>query len=80
MEGIFLPGDRLTEDDIAQQFNCSRTPVREALRKLKQENLLKVKPGIRMVISNVKELRKRNLKNWNGQRISCNRQLIVMTE
>ncbi|MFJ9385599.1 GntR family transcriptional regulator [Peribacillus sp. NPDC101481] len=27
-----MPGDRLTEDDIAQQFNCSRTPVREALR------------------------------------------------
>ncbi|WP_307273086.1 GntR family transcriptional regulator [Peribacillus sp. V2I11] len=46
-------GDRLTEDDIAQQFNCSRTPVREALRKLEQENLLQVKPGIGMVISNV---------------------------
>ncbi|SIR97768.1 transcriptional regulator, GntR family [Peribacillus simplex] len=53
IEGIFLPGDRLTEDDIAQQFNCSRTPVREALRKLEQENLLQVKPGIGMVISNV---------------------------
>lgn len=53
IEGIFLPGDRLTEDDIAQQFNCSRTPVREALRKLEQENLLQVKPGIGMVISTV---------------------------
>ncbi|MDO7487273.1 GntR family transcriptional regulator [Peribacillus frigoritolerans] len=53
IEGIFLLGDRLTEDDIAQQFNCSRTPVREALRKLEQENLLQVKPGIGMVISNV---------------------------
>ncbi|MBT2647425.1 GntR family transcriptional regulator [Bacillus sp. ISL-34] len=50
IEGIFLPGDRLTEDDIAQQFICSRTPVREALRKLEQENLLQVKPGIGMVI------------------------------
>ncbi|USK77458.1 GntR family transcriptional regulator [Peribacillus frigoritolerans] len=30
------------EDDIAQQFNCSRTPVREAIGKL--ENLLQVKP------------------------------------
>jgi DNA-binding GntR family transcriptional regulator len=48
-----LPGDRLTEDDIAQQFNYSRTPVREASRKLEQENLLQVKPGIGMVISNV---------------------------
>ena len=53
IEGILLLGDRLTEDDIAQQFNCSRTPVREALRKLEQENLLQVKPGIGMVISNV---------------------------
>ncbi|WP_338150342.1 GntR family transcriptional regulator [Peribacillus frigoritolerans] len=34
IEGIFLPGDRLTEDDIAQQFNCSRTPVCEAFGKL----------------------------------------------
>ncbi|WP_430085834.1 GntR family transcriptional regulator [Peribacillus butanolivorans] len=24
---------------MAQQFNCSRTPVREALRKLEQENI-----------------------------------------
>ncbi|PEJ37797.1 hypothetical protein CN689_01330 [Peribacillus butanolivorans] len=39
IEGVFLPGDRLTEDDIAQQFNCSRTPVREALRKLEQETI-----------------------------------------
>ncbi|MBK5502012.1 GntR family transcriptional regulator [Peribacillus sp. TH14] len=39
IEGVFLPRDRLTEDDIAQQFNYSRTPVREALRKLEQENI-----------------------------------------
>ncbi|WP_336862399.1 GntR family transcriptional regulator [Peribacillus frigoritolerans] len=44
IEGIFLPGVRLTEDDIAQQFNCCRTPVCEALGKLEQENLLQVKP------------------------------------
>ncbi|MCO0599466.1 GntR family transcriptional regulator [Peribacillus butanolivorans] len=36
---VYLPGDRLTKDDIAQQFNCSCTPVREALRKLEQENI-----------------------------------------
>ncbi|MFE4240535.1 hypothetical protein [Peribacillus butanolivorans] len=23
IEGVFLPGDRLTEDDITQQFNCT---------------------------------------------------------
>ncbi|MBO0997713.1 GntR family transcriptional regulator [Bacillus sp. SD075] len=53
IEGIFMPGDRLTEDDIAQPFNCCRTPVREALRKLGQESLLQVKPGIGMIISNL---------------------------
>lgn len=52
------------EDDIAQQFKCSRTPVREALRKLEQEDLLQVKPGIGMVISNVDiELYSRNWKS-----------------
>jgi DNA-binding GntR family transcriptional regulator len=51
IEGKLLPGDRITEDDLASKCNCSRTPVREALRKLEQEGLLMVKPGIGMEIA-----------------------------
>ena len=51
IEGNLLPGDRITEDDLAQKCNCSRTPVREALRKLEQDGFLIVKPGIGMEIA-----------------------------
>lgn len=36
-----LPGDRFTESDVARQLGCSRTPVREALTRLQNENLVK---------------------------------------
>ncbi|PGS48477.1 GntR family transcriptional regulator [Bacillus sp. AFS041924] len=53
IEGILFPGDYITEEDLGKKFKCSRTPVREAVRKLEQENLLKVKPGIGMEISSI---------------------------
>lgn len=43
--GYYKPGTKLTEDEIATVFNCSRTPVREALRKLEEIELIKVSPG-----------------------------------
>jgi DNA-binding GntR family transcriptional regulator len=33
-------GDRLVEDQLAQQLQVSRTPIREAIRRLQQEQLL----------------------------------------
>ncbi|SDF33720.1 GntR family transcriptional regulator [Sporolituus thermophilus] len=38
------PGQSLSEQDIADQLNVSRTPVREAFIKLAQENLLDILP------------------------------------
>jgi len=35
------PGDRIVEAELAQVFNVSRTPVREALRVLEAEGLLR---------------------------------------
>lgn len=35
-----LPGDRLTEGGIAERFNVSRTPAREALQRLQSDGLM----------------------------------------
>lgn len=37
-----LPGDRLTESDLATALGVSRTPVRQALHRLEQEGYLRV--------------------------------------
>jgi len=49
-DGVFQPGDRLREVDIAERFALSRTPVREALRRLEAENIIEHRPRIGAVI------------------------------
>jgi DNA-binding GntR family transcriptional regulator len=38
--GVYKPGDRLVESDLAEQFGMSRTPIREALQRLETQSLL----------------------------------------
>src|SRR5258708_26140572 len=46
-EGKRQPGDGLpTERDLAEQFDTSRSSVREALRGLEQEGVIQIKKGI----------------------------------
>jgi DNA-binding GntR family transcriptional regulator len=40
LDGEFVPGQRLLSDALATEFKISRTPVREALRKLEAEGLI----------------------------------------
>ena len=40
VEGAYGPGDRLVEQRISEEFSLSRTPVREALRRLESEGLV----------------------------------------
>lgn len=39
--GIYRPGDRLVESELAERFGVSRTPVREALQRLETQAMLK---------------------------------------
>ena len=39
-DGVLKPGDRLIETTIAEQLDVSRTPVRDAIRRLEAEGLL----------------------------------------
>lgn len=45
VEGAFPPGSRLPQDELCARFGVSRTPVREALRKLQARNLVVVVPN-----------------------------------
>ncbi len=38
--GIYKPGDRLVESELAERFGVSRTPIREALQRLETQSLL----------------------------------------
>jgi len=38
--GVYKPGDRLVESELAERFGVSRTPVREALQRLETQSLL----------------------------------------
>jgi DNA-binding GntR family transcriptional regulator len=44
IEGTFPPGSRITEQEIASKVEVSRTPVREAMRRLQAEGLLEFAP------------------------------------
>ncbi|MGE5148264.1 MAG: GntR family transcriptional regulator, partial [Candidatus Eiseniibacteriota bacterium] len=41
---VLKPGERLSEEAIAQRFGVSRAPVREALRLLAQEEVVTIEP------------------------------------
>ncbi|MDW3225008.1 MAG: GntR family transcriptional regulator [Paracoccaceae bacterium] len=49
-EGQFQPGERLREVDVAERLALSRTPVREALRKLESDGIVEHRPRIGAVI------------------------------
>ena len=39
--GVYRPGDRLVESELAERFGVSRTPIREALQRLETQKVLK---------------------------------------
>lgn len=50
--GVYLPGDRLVESELAERFGVSRTPVREALQRLETQAIL-VRDGRSMVVASL---------------------------
>lgn len=51
LNGIYAAGSRLTEIEVAQTAGVSRTPVREALRRLHAEGLLNFEPNHGAVVA-----------------------------
>ena len=44
--GVYKPGDRLREEEVAERLELSRTPVREALRRLETDGIVEHKPRL----------------------------------
>jgi DNA-binding GntR family transcriptional regulator len=50
--GLFRPGDRLVESELAERFGVSRTPVREALQRLETQSML-TRDGRSLIVSSL---------------------------
>ena len=50
--GIYKPGSRLVESELAERFGVSRTPVREALQRLETQSLL-TRDGRSLVVASL---------------------------
>jgi DNA-binding GntR family transcriptional regulator len=53
IEFRFKPGEKLSEVKLAQKYRVSRSPIRDAIHKLRHENLVLVKPQIGTIVSSV---------------------------
>ena len=61
LTGKIKPGERLTEVKLGKLLGTSRTPIREAIRLLEQENLVTIIPGSgarvsRMTVSDLQDV------------------------
>jgi DNA-binding GntR family transcriptional regulator len=65
-DGSLPPGQRITQEDIAQQLAVSRQPVLQALRLLKRDGLVQDAPGRGLQVAPLDAQRIRNLYQVRG--------------
>lgn len=53
LAGQFAPGERLDEQRLAESYDVSRTPVREALRRLASSGLIELRPRRGAVVTEI---------------------------
>jgi DNA-binding GntR family transcriptional regulator len=56
-DGTLAPGARVTQEDLADRLNVSRSPVLQALRMLKKDGLLEDAPGRGLLVTRLDPLR-----------------------
>ncbi|MBI2941025.1 MAG: GntR family transcriptional regulator [Chloroflexi bacterium] len=61
LTGQFAPGQRLVEAELARQMAISRAPIREAIRKLEQDGLVKYIPRRGVVVAELSSEEVRDL-------------------
>jgi DNA-binding GntR family transcriptional regulator len=55
VSNVLKPGTRLRADELAKKLGVSKTPVREALRKLQAEDLITLQPGNALTVKSISE-------------------------
>ncbi|MBB6693686.1 GntR family transcriptional regulator [Cohnella xylanilytica] len=54
MAGVYLPGQRIVVEQLVQELSLSPSPIREAIRKLEADGLLRNKPYAGVVVTSFK--------------------------
>lgn len=65
-DGSLAPGERITQEDIAQQLAVSRQPVLQALRLLKKDGFVQDAPGRGLLVAPLDAQRVRDLYQVRG--------------
>ena len=79
MEGRLAPGDRISEQKLAQSLGVSRGPLREAIRRLEGRRLVEYKANIGVRVAELSEKRLEDLlivreaMEGMGARLACSR-------
>ncbi|MFW6256757.1 MAG: GntR family transcriptional regulator [Bacillota bacterium] len=60
LTGKMKPGEKITEVEIANKLNVSRTPVREAIRMLELEELIVIVPQRGVFVAGIKSIKEIN--------------------
>ena len=55
IQGEFQPGEHLAQERITERLGVSRTPVRDAMKRLEEEGLVVVKPHCGAVVFDISE-------------------------
>ncbi len=55
LRGTLKPGERLLEIPLSEKLGVSRTPIREAIRKLEREGLVNMKPRHGAIVASITE-------------------------
>lgn len=66
INGYFKPGERLVESQIAEEMGISRTPIREAIRRLETERLVVNLPRKGVMVAPLDESQVKEIFNIRG--------------
>jgi DNA-binding GntR family transcriptional regulator len=78
--GTLAPGERITQEDIAQRLSVSRQPVLQALRLLKKDGFVRDAPGRGVLVAPLDAQGMRQIYQVRGRRAARGRNVEAMID